>query len=150
MQTDASEKKWPLLSIIGIVCVIALMAMIIQSLIHCFNPPSETKVEKSAVTAKTGETAAGQEKGQSSSVAGDHPFVPPVSGPASPPQLQPASPQSTEFNTDFKTIQEREKERRATIENMRKTIRSENTDSNIIMQEEKKLKKIEDSGASFM
>ena len=155
MQTDASEKKWPLLTIIGIVCVVALMAMIIQSLIRCFNPPPETKVAESAVTAEADETIARQEGEKSPSVAGEHPFVHPVSEPASTPpatsQPQPAPLQkSTGFNTDFKTIQERENERRATLENMRNTIRSSNTDTNSIMQQEKKLQKIEDSGASFM
>ena len=154
MQADASEKKWPLLTIIGIVCVVALMAMIIQSLVHFFNPPPETKVEENAVTAKTDETVARQEEEKSPSVAGEHPFVRPVSGPASTPatsQPQPAPPQkSTGFNTDFKTMQEREKGRHATIENMRKTIKAGNLDSNEVIQQEKKLKKIEDSGASFM
>ena len=155
MQTDASKKKMPLLTIIGIVCVVALMAMIFQSLIRCFNPPPKIKVDESAVTAKADETVARQEEEKSTSVAGEHPFVRPVSEPASTPPAtsrpQPVPPQkSTGFNTDFKTIQEREKGRRATIENMRQTIRAGNLDSNAVMQEEKKLKEIEDSGASFM
>jgi len=140
---------------IGIVCVVALMAMIIQSLIRCFNPPPKVKVEDNAVAAKADETVAEEEK--STSIAGEHPFVHPVSGPASTPtppalsQSQPTLPQkSTGFNTDFKTIQERENGRRATIENMRKTIRSGDLDTNAVMQQEKKLKNIEDSGASFM
>lgn len=151
MQTDTSEKKWPLLTVIGIVCVLALMVMIFQSLIRCFNPPPETKVEESTVTAKTDETVARQEKEISPSVAGEHPFSEPAATPPVPSQPQTTpSQKSTGFNTDFKTIQERETERRATIENMRKTIRSGNLNTNAIMQEEKKLKQIEDSGASFM
>ncbi len=155
MKTDFPKKSGVLLAIIGIVCMIALLAMIIQSLIRCFNPPPKTKVAESAVAAETDGTVAGQEEEGSPSVAGEHPLVHPVSEPASTPSAasrpQPAPPRkSAGLNTDFKTIQEREPERRATIENMRKTIRAGNLDTNAIMQQEKKLKKIEDSGASFM
>lgn len=151
MKTDLPKKTGPLLTIIGIVCVVALMAMIIQSLIRCFNPPPKIKIEESAVTAEAEETVARQEEEKASLVAGEHPFVQPVSEPATSQPQSAAPPQkNTGFNTDFKTIQEREKERRATIENMRQTIRSGDLDTNAIMQQEKKLKKIEDSGASFM
>lgn len=155
MKTDFSKKTGPLLTIIGVVCVVILMAMIIQSLIRFFNPPPETRVEESAVTAKADETVARQEEETSPSAAGEHPFVHPVSEPASTPpatsQLQPALPQkSTDFNTDSQKIQEREKGRQETIENMRKTIKAGNLDSNEVIQQEKKLKEIEDSGASFM
>ena len=124
--------------------------MIIQTVVSFFRPPLEPKGDKNVVTVVP-DTAVSRPDIKSISAAGEHPFVRPVSEPAtSQPQTTTPPQKSTGFNTDFKTIQEREKGRRATIENMRKTIRSGSMDTNTIMQQEKKLQKIEDSGDSFM
>lgn len=147
---DASKKTWPWLAVGGLAVAAGLIVMTIQSLVRVFNEPPATQM---AVPTSSG-PAASRPNPESISVAGVHPFVHPVTAPASLPpagQFQTAPAQKHKsFNTDFNKTQEQERERRAVIENMRKTIRAGTLDTNTVIRQEKKLKKIEDSGESFM
>jgi len=150
---DASNKTWPWLAVGGLAVAAVLIVMTMQSLVRVFNASPATQTTGESVPSASG-PATSRPNPESISVAGVHPFVHPVTEPASPPpagRVQPAPTQKHKaFNTNFNKIQEQEKERRAVIANMRKKIRTGNTDTNIIMQQEKKLKKIEESGESFM
>ena len=153
MKADILNQKWPLPVIIGIICAIILLAMIVHSFVRVFRPLPETVAEKSAVPAVSGQSMLRPNENAISDF-GKHPFVNPVARPVSLPatvnSLSKPVPARAVFNTDFQSMQKRKKARSATFKNMRNAIRSGNTDKNIIIQKEKKLRKIQDSGNSFM
>lgn len=151
MKTDSHNKTRLFVTVLGLGCAVALTAMIVRSLVQsCYLAPEPGPAESAAAG-----QAAIRPDPKSISVAGEHPFIAPVAEASASPRLasqpQSAPPRkSPGFNADFRAAQERERERRATIEKLRATISSGNLDSNAVMQQEKKLKEMEDSGASFM
>lgn len=151
MKDDVSSNRWPLLTIIGIVCAAALMAMIIQSFVRLFRSPPENKTDKNAVTAASVRSGALPDK-KAISVFAEHPIIIPPAKPVSspvPPRAHPEpAPERAVLNTDFQKMQDREKGRRETIGNIRRQA-GENPDAGNIPSEEQ-LKKIEESGADFL
>jgi len=149
MKTDVSGTKWPLAAIIGIICVVALLALITRSIVRVFRAPPEAKatvtVQSVAAVSNTPGRTEIQPDEKAISAFNPHPVMIPAARPTTAPstgtQRTKPVPARAEFNTDSQQIRERTKEQRATIENIRQSIRSGEKDTNTIMRQEKNCRK---------
>lgn len=159
MKPQKQEKKWPAALLIGGACAAVLLALIFRALNAIFTSSPDVAGPAAVVAAAGASPAAAvraraeaQPNPAAISVFSDHqvelPGLRPVA--RSGMQLQPGrTGAGAVFDTDAQKIRERELGRRATIENMRRSA-LESGDTNAAAQQEKKLKKIEESGSSFM
>ncbi|MFA7158210.1 MAG: hypothetical protein WC299_02820 [Kiritimatiellia bacterium] len=158
MKPQKQEKKWPALLMAGGACAAVLLALIFRALNAIFTS-SPAVAGPAAVAAAAGASPAAvqaradvQPNPAAISVFSGHqvelPGPRPVARSGQALQQNRASAGAV-FNTDAQKIRERELGRRATIENMRRSA-LESGDTNAAAQQEKKLKKIEESGSSFM
>lgn len=159
MKPQKQEKKWPAVLVAGGACAAILLALIIRALNAIFTaapagagPEAEVAAAGASPAAAVHARTEAQPNPAAISVFSAHQVELPGPRPAARaggPLQQNRVSAGAVFNTDAQKIRERELGRRATIESMRRSA-LESGDTNAAARQEKKLKKIEESGNSFM
>lgn len=107
----------------GIICVLAMAVLTVQSLVRLFNATPDNENMAVAVPAVT-ESASPQQETKSFSDAGEQSPANPVPAPT--------TPANNEFCTDSKVIRQQEQERQESIDNFRREL-SDNQSSNAVL-----------------